>query len=79
MTDGLPLVFVVGERAVCHAVDPRCRAGELGPALALYFAPGTLPGDRLAWLREDGPRALDPALPIGDQVPADAEIGPARA
>lgn len=72
--DGLPLVFCRGERAVCHAVDPATPVADLPAILALYF--GSPPSDetRLVWRSDDGPRALEPGRPIGDQVPAEAEI-----
>jgi hypothetical protein len=75
----LPLVVTCGERAVCHAVDATLPAGELAGVLALYLGSGTPPPSRLVWRSAEGPRALDPALPIGSQVPPDAEIelGPA--
>ena len=74
MTDGsLPLVFTCGERAVCHLVDPAAPARDLETRVALYFAPAAVPAG-LVWRSGDGARPLDPARPIGDQVPAEAEI-----
>lgn len=75
MTGGsLPLVFVIGERAVCHAVDPSARAGDILAQLPLYLAAIAVPSGELVWSSPSGPRALDPTIPIGDQVPADAWI-----
>lgn len=68
------MVVTCGERAVCHAIDPRLPAGELARVLALYLGPAAPPPLSLVWRSDDGPRALDPALPIGHQVPPDAEI-----
>jgi hypothetical protein len=75
----LPVIVTCGERAVCHAVDPDLPAGELAAALRLYLGP---PGALLApggpvtpvWRAAEGPRPLDPALPLGAQVPPEAEI-----
>ena len=74
MTGGLPLVFILGERAVAHAVDPATPAGELPGLLALYL--GAAPGSSssLVCRLPDGERCLDPALAIGEQVEPDAEI-----
>lgn len=75
MTEGsLPLVFTCGERAVCHLVDPAAPARDLEARVALYFAPAVVPAGGLVWRSSDGARPLDPARPIGDQVPAEAEI-----
>jgi len=71
----LPLVFHRGERAVSHAVDPELPAAGVARALALYFTPDRLPAAcALVWRAGDGPRTLDPRAPLGEQVPADAEI-----
>lgn len=72
--DTIPLVFVRGERAVCHRVDPAEPAGELARAVALYFAPDPGPSGPPIWLCDEGPMSLDPEIPIGHQVPADARI-----
>lgn len=58
---------------MCHAVDPDLPAGELAAALRLYLGP---PGASAApvWRAAGGPKPLDPALPLGDQVPPEAEI-----
>lgn len=72
--EGLPLVFSRGERAVCHAVDPSTPVSELPSLLALYFGDGHTEGARLVWRSEEGLRPLEPGRPIGEQVPADAEI-----
>lgn len=75
MSEGpLALVFTCGERAVCHLVDPAAPAGEVSERVALYFAPAIAPAGALVWRAEGGPRPLDPARPIGEQVPAEAEI-----
>lgn len=72
--DALSLVFARGERAVCHTVDPTVPAGEVPSLLAWYL--GGTGGEpiRLVWISDDGPRPLLPERPIGEQVPADAEI-----
>lgn len=72
--EAIQLVFVHGERAVCHAVDPAVPAGELERIVGLYFAPGTVGGGPPTWVADDGPRSLDPEVPIGRQVPAEAWI-----
>lgn len=80
MTGGsLPLVFAHGERAVCHAVDPGMPAHQLLSLMSLYLAPVPPQPGALVWRSDEGVRPLDPARPIGEQVPADAliEIGPA--
>lgn len=74
MSAGLPLVFTLGERAVAHAVDPATPAGELAGLLALYLGVDPPEPCGLVCRREDGERALDPLLAIGDQVESDAEI-----
>ncbi|HET9581287.1 MAG TPA: hypothetical protein VFP76_00530 [Gemmatimonadota bacterium] len=70
----LPLIFVRGERAVFHLLDPALPAGELPARLALYFEPGAHAPARLVWNSSDGPRPLDPGRGIGDQVPPEAEV-----
>lgn len=72
--DTIALVFVQGERAVCHAVDRAAPAGELARDVALYFAPDLRPSGPPVWLCDEGDRPLDPEIPIGRQVPADARI-----
>lgn len=75
MSDGhLPIVIARGERAVCHVVDPSVTAAEIPSLLALYLGGSANRASRLVWLSEEGPRPLVPELPIGEQVPADAEI-----
>ncbi len=69
----LAVIVTRGERAVCHTVDPGLPAGELAGALTLYL--GAAPAAAvLVWRSESGPRALDPSLPLGEQIPPDAEI-----
>ena len=70
----IPVVVTWGERAVCHAVDPGLPAGELARALALYLDQAVPPTGSLVWRSDAGPRPLDLTLPIGMQVPPDAEI-----
>jgi len=70
----LPLVFVRGERAVCHVIDASLPAGEISRAVELYFAPDVSPSGVPLWRSSSGDRPLDPAVAIGAQVPADAEI-----
>lgn len=72
--DPLPIVIGRGERAVCHVVDPSVTAAEIPSLLALYLGGSADEPSRLVWRSEDGPRPLLPDLPIGEQVPADAEI-----
>lgn len=69
----LPVVVTCGERSVCHAVDPAMPAGELAAALALYLGATPRVGAPV-WRSAEGPRALDPRLPLGSQIPPDAEI-----
>lgn len=58
---------------MCHVVDPDLPAGELAAVLSLYLGlRGDLPGP--VWRSATGPRLLDPALPLGAQVPPEAEI-----
>lgn len=68
-------MFTLGERAVCHAVDREATLDEVRASLAVYFLVDeeAVP-NALIWLSPRGPRKLDPALPIGRQVPRDAEI-----
>ena len=66
------MVVTCGERCVCHAVDPALPAGELAAALALYL--GGVPAGLPVWRSAEGPRLLDPSLPLGSQIPPDAEI-----
>lgn len=71
----LPLVFVFGDRAVSHAVDPERSPTELVDELSLYL--DTVDGAplRRAVVRSaEGRRPLDPGRPIGEQVAPDAEI-----
>ena len=70
----LPLVFVRGERAVFHLLDPAVPAGELPGRLALYFESLVVASARLVWNSDDGPRPLDPGRGIGEQVPPEAEV-----
>ncbi|HWC06229.1 MAG TPA: hypothetical protein VG799_03160 [Gemmatimonadota bacterium] len=70
----LPLIFVRGERAVFHVLDPALPAGELPGRLALYFEPPGVSRARLVWNSDDGPRPLDPGRRIGEQVPPEAEV-----
>ena len=70
----LPLIFVRGERAVFHLLDPAVPAGELPGRLALYFELPVLARARLVWNSDGGPRPLDPVLGIGEQVPPEAEV-----
>ncbi|HUP00710.1 MAG TPA: hypothetical protein VM737_04215 [Gemmatimonadota bacterium] len=77
----LPLVFVMGERAVCHLVDASAPAGDLLAQLPLYLATGSMPTGGWVWSTPLGQRPLDPARPIGEQVPAEAwieAVGPAE-
>lgn len=75
MTDGaLSLVFARGERAVCHTIDPALPAGEVPGLLAWYLGGSDGEAWRLVWISDRGPRRLVPERPIGEQVPADAEI-----
>lgn len=69
----LPVVVTCGERAVFHLLESSMPAGELTRALALYLGVA-LPAAAPFWRDAAGERALDPALPIGAQVPPDAEI-----
>ena len=70
----LPLVVLLGERAVCHLVDPDTPAAELPGLLALYL--GVSASSLHALARRDGDvlHPLDPALPVGAQLAADAEV-----
>lgn len=70
----LPLIFVHGERAVFHLLDPSLPVGELPGRLALYFEPAAVARARLVWNSDDGPRPLDPGRGIGEQVPPEAEV-----
>lgn len=72
--DPLSVVVTCGERAVCHAVDPRVPAGELVREIALYLGPLAVPRTVPFWRTSEGSHPLDPTIPIGVQVPADAEI-----
>ena len=69
----LPVVLTWRERAVCHAVDPAILAGELVSEMALYFGPAP-PAFRLVWRSTEGPRELDPSIPIGAQIQPEAEV-----
>lgn len=70
----LALVLTCGERVVCHLIEPSALASELPALVELYFAPQAVtPGPLRA--RSAGEEIeLDPGLPIGEQVPPDAEI-----
>lgn len=70
----LALILTCGERVVCHLVEPSAPAGELPALVALYFAPDPVPAGPLRVRAGAEERLLDPALPIGQQVSADAEI-----
>ncbi len=70
----LALVLACGERMVCHLVEPSALAGELPGLVELYFAPGDVAVGPLRARSAGIDIELDPALPIGDQVPPDAEI-----
>lgn len=70
----LALVLTCGERVVCHLVEPSALAGELPALVELYFAPHSVPAGPLRVRVGAEELVLDPAVPIGDQVPADAEI-----
>ena len=70
----LALVLTCGERTVCHLVEPSAPVGELRSLVALYFAPHAVPEGPLFARAGEEERVLDPALPIGEQVPPDAEI-----
>ena len=70
----MALVVTWRDRAVCHAVDPAIPAGRLADELALYFGPSPPIESRLVWRSPEGPRLLDPRIPIGSQVHAEAEI-----
>jgi len=70
----LTLVLTCGERVVCHLVEPSAPAGELPALVGLYFAPHTVPSGPLRVRAGEEEIVLDPALPIGQQVPPDAEI-----
>ena len=70
----ISLVVTWRERAVCHAVDPTIPAGQLAQELALYFGPSPPIPTRLVWRSAEGPRPLDPGIPIGSQVHPEAEI-----
>lgn len=59
---------------MCDAVDPALPAGDLVAVLSLYFAPEDVPAGALIWELPGEDRELDPARPIGQQVPADALI-----
>lgn len=70
----LALVLACGERTVCHLVEPSALAGELPGLVELYFAPGSVAAGPLRARTAGVEIELDPALPIGDQLPPDAEI-----
>ena len=74
MSEGsLPLTLTWRDRAVCHAVDPAIPAGALVRELELYFGPPP-PAFRLVWRSAEGPRELDPSMPIGVQIQPEAEV-----
>jgi hypothetical protein len=70
----LSLLLTNGERVVCHLVEPSTPAGELSALVDLYFAPHPVASGPLRARAGDLEIRLDPALPIGEQVPPDAEI-----
>lgn len=70
----LALVLTCGERVVCHLIQPTALAGELPALVELYFAPHAVAAGPLRARASGAEIELDPALPIGDQVPPDAEI-----
>lgn len=70
----LALVLACGERVVCHLVEPSALAGELPALVELYFAPHAVASGPLRARSPEAEIELDPRLPIGDQVPPDAEI-----
>lgn len=71
---GLALILTCGERVVCHLVEPSAPAGQLRELVALYFAPHPVPAGPLRAKAGVEEIVLDPALPIGEQVPPEAEI-----
>lgn len=70
----LPLVVRFGERAICDVVDHDLPAGDVAKRVAFYLA-HDLPESATISLETDADRrALDPALPIGGQVQAHAQL-----
>lgn len=70
----LVLVLTCGERTVCHLVEPSAPVGQLRDLVALYFAPHPVPDGPLCARARGEELVLDSALPIGEQLPPDAEI-----
>jgi hypothetical protein len=70
----LALVVTCGERVVCHLIEPTALARELPALVELYFAPQVVAEGPLRVRAGGAEIELDPGLPIGDQVAADAEI-----
>ena len=70
----MALVLALGERMVCHLVEPSALPGELPALVELYFAPAAVTAGPLRARSGGAEIELDPLRPIGDQVPPDAEI-----
>ena len=65
-------VAIVGTRY--PSTRARDYARQLARELALYFGPSPPIPSGLIWRTAEGPRPLDPGIPIGSQVHPEAEI-----